>query len=96
MGSGKSSFSTIFLKKKVLKILLQLPEQARKRFEILYKVLELSGPSGPHYWQNYGKLGENKYHCHLNYHYVACWQHEKGTITIEVYYVGSRENAPYA
>jgi hypothetical protein len=32
---------------------------------------------------------------HLSYHYVACWRHEKGTMTIEVNYVGSRENAPY-
>jgi hypothetical protein len=59
-------------------------------------VLERGGPSAPYYWQNYSKLGENEYHCHLTYHYVACWRHEKETITIEVYYAGSREDAPYA
>jgi hypothetical protein len=31
----------------------------------------------------------------LTYHYVACWRHEKETIIIEVYYVGSREDAPF-
>ena len=46
-------------------------------------------------WKNYSKLGKNKYHCHLNYRHVACWTAEKETITIEVYYVGSREKAPY-
>ena len=86
----------IFLKKKMLRTLQQLPEQVQRRFEILYKVLELSGPTGPHYWQNYSKLGEKEYHCHLTYRFVACWRYEKKTITIEVYYVGSRENAPYA
>ena len=35
----------------------------------------------------------NEYHCHLSYHWVACWRHEKETIEIEVYYAGSRENA---
>ena len=40
------------------------------------------------------QLSKNEYHCHLNYRYVACWRHEKNTITIEVYYVGSREQAP--
>ena len=35
------------------------------------------------------------YHCHLSYKWVACWQCEGDSITIEVYYAGSRENAPY-
>jgi len=41
------------------------------------------------------KLSEIEYHCHLTYHYVACWRHEKETIILEVYYVGSREDAPF-
>ena len=86
----------IVLKNKVLKALRKLPENIRNRFEVLYTVLERGGPSAPYYWQNYSKLGENEYHCHLTYHYVACWRHEKETITIEVYYVGSREDALYA
>ncbi len=86
----------IVLKKKVLKTLQKLPDQIKIRFNILYKVLENGGPSAPNYWQNYSMLGDGKYHCHLTYRYVACWRHEKGTIIIEVYYVGSRESAPYA
>ncbi len=42
------------------------------------------------------KLAENKYHCHLNYRWVACWQIEDNKLKIiEIYFVGSRENAPY-
>lgn len=36
-----------------------------------------------------------KYHCHLKYNWVACWIWEKGTFIVEIYYAGSRENAPY-
>jgi hypothetical protein len=86
---------SITLKKAVKKNLLKLPLNVRQRFEALAVVLRDGGPTGPHKWSNYSKLGENKYHCHLNYSYVACWWHEKDTIIIEVYYVGSRENAPY-
>lgn len=32
--------------------------------------------------------------CILYYH-VACWYNENGTYKVEVYYVGSRESAPY-
>jgi hypothetical protein len=38
---------------------------------------------------------DNKYHCHLSNKWVACWKNEKDSIIIEVYYAGSRENAPY-
>ena len=31
----------------------------------------------------------------LTYRHVACWTFRKGEIEIEVYYVGSREKAPY-
>lgn len=40
-------------------------------------------------------IGKNKYHCHLSYHWVACWQETVKGIELEVYYAGSRENAPY-
>ena len=86
---------TIKIKKSVLKSLKKLPVEIQNRFEILTKVLRQSGPKGAHIFKNYSNLGKNEYHCHLTYHYVACWKCEKGTITIEVYYVGSREKAPY-
>ena len=46
-------------------------------------------------WPNFSSLGDNKYHCHLSYKWVACWTWEKESIVIEVYYAGSREKAPY-
>jgi len=60
----------------------------------LVRDLEATGPVQPS-WMNYSKLGDDRYHCHLGYHHSACWMSLNGTITIEVYYVGSRENAPY-
>jgi hypothetical protein len=50
-------------------------------------------------WANYGPLEEGKFHCHLKKGkptYVACWEIiDKEKKIIEVYYVGSHENAPY-
>ncbi len=46
-------------------------------------------------WPNYSPLGEDNYHCHLKYRWVACWKWFKDTIEIEVYYVGSRSKTPY-
>ena len=85
----------VIMKRSVLKTIGKLPEAVQDRFRTLTKVLEAEGPTGPHTWKKYSKLGENEYHCHLNYSYVAVWRHEKKTIIIEVTYEGSRENAPY-
>jgi mRNA-degrading endonuclease RelE of RelBE toxin-antitoxin system len=84
----------INIKKSVQKNLKKLPQDVVQRFNALAEDLREKGPVA-HGWKNYSKLSENKYHCHLNYSYVACWTNDKGTITIEVYYVGSREDAPY-
>jgi mRNA-degrading endonuclease RelE of RelBE toxin-antitoxin system len=80
--------------KKVQKNLSKLPKNIRERFLALAEELREGGPIA-HDWPNYSKLGNTRYHCHLTRSYVACWTHDKGTLTIEVYYVGSRENAPY-
>ncbi len=56
--------------------------------------LRESGPAQPE-WPNYSKLGGNKHHCHLSHRWVACWEETKTGVQIEVYYVGSRESAPY-
>lgn len=85
----------IQIKKSVLKNLRRLPGGVIERFELLMQTLRNSGPTGAHIFQNYSKLSDTEYHCHLNRSYVACWRHEKKTITIEVYYAGSREDAPY-
>lgn len=84
----------VILKGKVAKKLNRLPENVQELFFRLQDDLESSGPIQA-LWSRYSKIGKDKYHCHLNYNYVACWRHEKKTIIIEVYYVGSRENAPY-
>ena len=84
----------ILLSKKVQKNLRKVPQKIRDKFSLLALQLSESGPVANN-WQNYSKLGGTQYHCHLSLHWVACWLHEKGQIIIEVYYVGSRENAPY-
>ena len=60
------------------------------------------GNQGPHIlsWPHYGPLaGKDHFHCHLRKGrptYVACWRiTNKQLRTIEVYYVGTHEGAPY-
>jgi mRNA-degrading endonuclease RelE of RelBE toxin-antitoxin system len=84
----------VFIRKKVDRGLKKLPDQVRKLFHLLLEDLKDFGPYQKS-WPNYSPLGENRYHCHLNRSYVTCWKYEKGFIEIEVYYVGSREKAPY-
>lgn len=84
----------VLMSKRVAKQMERMPERIRKRLTALVEELQVDGSLQPA-WPNYGKLGANLYHCHLSYDWVACWYHEKGTVEIEVYYVGSRENAPY-
>ncbi len=71
-----------------------MPEKIKQKMYILTDDLIEKGPIRKE-WANFSKLGENKYHCHLSYKWVACWRCEKESILIEVYYAGSRENAPY-
>jgi len=84
----------IKIKKSEEKGLLKLPVPVRALFADLKSDLEYLGPVQTS-WPNYSKLGGGRHHCHLNYRYVACWKETNETITIEVYYVGSREGAPY-
>lgn len=73
-----------------------LPPKAHIAFTQLLLDLE-NGPEA-HQWPNYSKLGTMTYHCHLKKGrptYVACWIANKKTKTIEVYYAGTHENAPY-
>lgn len=82
------------IKKAIVKNLGKLPAKEYRKFDLLVQNLEEQGPAQPS-WPNFSKLGKNEYHCHLSRSWVACWRHEKKTIIIEVYYVGSREKAPY-
>ena len=86
---------TVLIKRKLLRDVESLPLTVQRKFAALKMDLEADGPVQPS-WQNYSKLGENRHHCHLTHHYVACWTVLSGNeMKLEVYYVGSRESAPY-
>ncbi len=73
-----------------------LSKQAYIAFVHLLRELK-TRPETPN-WPNYGKLSKMHYHCHLKKGrptYVACWTADKKSKTIEVYYVGTHEKAPY-
>jgi len=82
------------MKRRVERRAAKMPTRERDLLADLIDDLQEFGPVRPE-WRNYSALSSNEHHCHLSYHWVACWRHEAGTIEIEVYYVGSRENAPY-
>jgi hypothetical protein len=84
----------VTIKRRILKGLRKLPLWVQKKMAQLVLDLKEKGPVQPG-WQNYSKLSDTKYHCHLGTSWVACWQHQNKSISIEVYYVGSREKAPY-
>lgn len=75
---------------------MKLPRDVQILYTKLIEDIEQSGPIQKK-WPHFSDLGKNKYHCHLNYRYVACWTYDKKTKTciVEVTYAGSRENAPY-
>ena len=81
-------------KRKVERDARKLPENVQKTLGLLLVDLEESGPIQKG-WSNFSKLEKDNYHCHLTGSYVACWTHEKDTVVIEIYYAGSREDAPY-
>jgi hypothetical protein len=85
---------SVLIKKSALKKIKKAPESIQILFDELMEDLKNKGPVVPE-WPNYSKLGNDRYHCHLNYSWVACWFYETGTVKIEVYYAGSREDAPY-
>ncbi len=86
---------TVSIKKRVAKGLRKLPVEVQLLAQTLTEDLKNEGPI-QFTWKNYSKLGSERYHCHLNYSYVACWEVvDKKIKLIEVYYVGSREKAPY-
>jgi mRNA-degrading endonuclease RelE of RelBE toxin-antitoxin system len=84
----------VTVKKKISRKLKKQPLNIRKLLFLLIEDLKADGPIQKN-WNNFSPLGDDEYHCHLNYRYVACWTYRQGEIEIEVYYVGSREKAPY-
>ncbi len=84
----------ILMNKKALKGMQKMPLKINEKMNVLLKDLRDKGPIRKE-WSNFSDLGNNLYHCHLTYKWIACWKHEKNSIVIEVYYAGSREDAPY-
>lgn len=81
-------------KRKVEKRVKKLPLKIQQSYFKLVQDLMEMGPIQSN-WPNFSKLEKNKYHCHLSRSWVACWVNENNSLVIEIYYVGSRENAPY-
>lgn len=93
------SLWTVSFTGKAAKQKSKLPEKIRLLADVLAKEMSLNGPHRKN-WKNFSPLSEKKtYHCHLKDGrptYVACWRVEDKTIKIiEIYYVGTHENAPY-
>ena len=86
----------VLISKKALKSSLKMPRLEQIKLNALISALKVTGPVQPN-WPNYSLLSrqERKHHCHLSYHWVACWRVLDNRIVIEVYYAGSRESAPY-
>ena len=85
----------VVLTKKAAKQAEKIPQREKHVLRTLIGDLALCGPVVPH-WKNYSPLGKETFHCHLGYKWVACWRVEDRKIqVIKIYYVGSRENAPY-
>lgn len=88
-------FWKVLLLKKVQKQFAQLPSSQQNLARALFRDLHDSGPVQGS-WPNYSKLGHNLHHCHLSHKWVACWEVKNQQVRIvEVYYVGSRKDAPY-
>lgn len=84
----------VVMSSKFERIIREMPRNAQITLKKLVDDIRLSGPAQPGY-KNYSKLGSNTFHCHLAYHWVACWKNVEDQYIVEVYYVGSREKAPY-
>ena len=84
----------VMVLKKAQKDIDKAPAFVQAKFVKLVQDLSQFGPILPS-WPHYSKLGSITYHCHLADKWVACWRSESGALLVEVYYVGSRESAPY-
>lgn len=84
----------VVIRRKALKGIAKMPQEIQRKMKMLVNDLVLIGPVLPT-WSNFSKLSRDEYHCHLAHKWVGCWRTREGEIEIEVYYAGSRENAPY-
>ena len=80
----------------------KLPQHIQNRLDSLMTDLKNFGPfAGGKKWRNFGKMKDRAktYHCHIgggHPTYVAFWRVlDSLERTIEIYYVGTHEDAPY-
>ncbi len=90
---------TVTASRRVEKNFLDLPESVQLALRALLAEIQAYGPYRAN-WSHYSPLkGEkNAYHCHLlggRPTFVACWRADKKNRIVEIYYVGTHENAPY-
>ena len=84
----------VFARRKVIRRVQRMPVLIQKASANLVGDLKIKGPVRTE-WPNFSRLSDTEYHCHLTYHWVACWRTQADEMEIEVYYAGSREDAPY-
>jgi mRNA-degrading endonuclease RelE of RelBE toxin-antitoxin system len=88
---------TVKLHRKAEKQAAFLPRIVFEHLVRLMEEIKLSGPVRGN-WPNYGKLTDNRHHCHLKQGkptYVTVWTEDKKTVTVEIIYAGTHEKAPY-
>jgi mRNA-degrading endonuclease RelE of RelBE toxin-antitoxin system len=88
---------TVQIHRHVQKTYRQLPERVRKELSTLLFEIRYKGPIQGN-WKNYSKLNKNQHHCHIkggHPTYVCCWREIPNLRKVEVYYLGTHENAPY-
>lgn len=104
MGERKLVKWQVFFTTSADKKRLKLPENVKESLASLIGDMEQDGPiqkEWPHYsaLKKRKNIPSNAHHCHIKSGrptYVACWLVEDKKIKIiEIYYVGTHENAPY-
>lgn len=89
---------TITEKRALNKQVKKLPAKVQNLLIALKLDMEVHGPIRGN-WPNYGKLTDDRHHCHLKKGqptYVAVWEViDREIKLIEVIYAGSHEKAPY-
>lgn len=95
---------SVYLNNFSVKSRKRLTAGVRCQLDLLLKELEVLSPNRSN-WKNYSQLKKgpqipaNSHHCHIKKGkptYVVCWRLvSKTTKEIEVFYVGTHENAPY-
>ncbi len=86
---------TVTITKKAGKSAAKMTDKLQSKLDALVAEIQVLGPVRGN-WPNYSKLADGSHHCHLDRKFVACWSEtDKEVKIVEVYYAGSRKDAPY-